>query len=144
MDLATVPAAALDAQLNTLFLAINGRLGSIQLATRNPAINEPRMLRMFKKDVATLYTNIKALNDYVNPEMAAPVAAPSPFFIHRGETAATYGDTPYKTPVKTPSSGSAATPSYTPVPYSQGSSKTPKNGNKTGKRVKKTLKKHKK
>jgi len=157
MDLATVPAAALDAQLNTLFLAINGRLASIQRAFSNPAIREPRILRATKTEMAKLYTNIKSINDIVNPEMAAPVAAPSPFFIHRGSEAA------FTTPAKTPSSGSAATPSYSPVPYSQGSSKgqfpnvhsrrpfngsatgaqPPKNGNKLGKSLKR-LKKQKK
>lgn len=160
MDLATVPASVLETQLNTLFLAVNGRLASIQNATRNPAIRDPRMLRIFKKDIATLYTNISALNKFVNPEMTpAPVAAaaPSPFFIHRGEEAA------YTTPAKAPVA-SSGTPTYSPVAYSQGSSKAqstnihsrrtlngsatgaqpPKNRNKTVKSLKKLQKKNKK
>lgn len=139
MDLATVPASVLETQLNTLFLAINGRLASIQNATRNPAIGDPKILRIFKKDVATLYTNITTLNKIVNPEMTpvpVPVAAaPSPFFIHRGE------DAVYTTPAKAPVA-SSGTPTYSPVAYSQGSSK--KNRNKTVKSLKKLQKKNKK
>lgn len=125
MDLTTVPASTLDMQLNTLFLAINGRLESIAKATRNPAINDPRIMRALKSEMAKVYTNVKTLNDFINPPE---------LFIHRGADAYF---TPSKTPVKTPSApAGSGTPSYTPDSYSQGSSKNRKRLNKT---LKKTL-----
>ena len=142
MDLATVPYAKLDEQMNTLFMTINGRLGSIERGLNNPAIMTEPLKRNVKKEFAKLHERVMALNNVINPVAAlavAPAAAPpmtpvrapgpSPFFIHR-----TPGNV--MTPVR------PETPVYTGpyAPETPGSSrktrKTRKNRNKTIKIIK--------
>ena len=132
MSLASVDAVTLKNGLDRAFLVTNTGLATIKFGMQNPNIMAPGQLDLFKRDMAKLFASVKSLNDIANPPVSsAPVG--SPFFIHRGESAATY-----ETPVKTPSAAyGTGTPSYTPIPYSQGSSKNRKKMNKT---LKKTLK----
>jgi hypothetical protein len=95
MDIATVPYAKLDEQMNTLFMTINGRLGSIERGLNNPAIMTEPLKRQVKKGISDIHTRVMALNNVVNPSVApvaaaaappmTPVRAPGPssFFIHR-------------------------------------------------------------
>lgn len=150
MDLATVPYAKLDEQMNTLFMTINGRLGSIERGLNNPAIMTEPLKRNVKKEFAKLHERVMALNNVINPSVplgvisAPPVGStsvappmtpvrapsgPSPFFIHRPESSPAAFGTP-------------ETPIYTgPYARTPGSSrKTKKNGNKSKKNIKKNKK----
>jgi hypothetical protein len=141
MDIATVPYAKLDEQMNTLFMTINGRLGSIERGLNNPAIMTEPLKRNVKKEFAKLHERVMALNNVINP-IVAPVAAaaaapmtpvrapgPSSFFIHRPESSPAAFGTP-ETPVYT--GPYARTPGS-----SRKKSKSLKNRNKTIKIIKK-------
>ena len=142
MDIATVPYAKLDEQMNTLFMTINGRLGSIERGLNNPAIMTEPLKRNVKKEFAKLHERVMALNNVINP-VVVPVAAaaappmtpvrapgPSSFFIHR-----TPGN--MMTPVR-PETPVYAGPYAPETPgSSRKKSKSLKNRNKTIKIIKK-------